>query len=137
MTLAGRVIAHHILWHQARCPIIIVKRIMSFPAQNNHFFNFILPPPSQRSMGDVYPIKEPSKHQQKRWRVPYSFNIVSSSPCSEPLKIRPKSRCMKTYWCCRKNTMIEMMKDPHNFNSALLPCLKTECELWENGGSLF
>jgi hypothetical protein len=33
--------------------------------------------------------------------------------------------------------MLEMMKDPQNFNPALLPCLRTECELWAGGDCFY
>jgi hypothetical protein len=40
---------------------------------------------------------------------------------------------METYWCIEKNSIHEMLKDPHNYNTALIPCIKSECDKWENG----
>jgi len=40
---------------------------------------------------------------------------------------------MESYWCMKKNSNIELMKNPENFNPALTPCLKTECDRWDKG----
>jgi hypothetical protein len=40
---------------------------------------------------------------------------------------------MESYWCEKKNSIIEIMKNPGKFNPALTPCLKAECALWRNG----
>jgi hypothetical protein len=40
---------------------------------------------------------------------------------------------MESYWCSKKNSIPAMMKDPQNYNPALTPCLKAECEKWDNG----
>jgi hypothetical protein len=33
----------------------------------------------------------------------------------------------------KKNTLAVLMSDPHHYNPALTPCLKSECDRWENG----
>ncbi len=38
-------------------------------------------------------------------------------------------KIMKSYWCLRKHTRHAMMTD-FNFNPALAPCKKAECEKW-------
>jgi hypothetical protein len=35
------------------------------------------------------------------------------------------------YWCCKKNSIFEMMKDPENYNTALVPCIGPECPKWK------
>lgn len=47
------------------------------------------------------------------------------------LNQEPKS--MESYWCLKKNTMPVLMKDPHNYNPALTPCLKAKCDTWDEG----
>jgi hypothetical protein len=37
---------------------------------------------------------------------------------------------MESYWCLKKNSLIDMMKNPEKYNPALTPCLKTECDMW-------
>jgi len=40
---------------------------------------------------------------------------------------------MESFWCSKKNSIPAMMKAPQNYNPALTPCLKAECEKWDNG----
>jgi hypothetical protein len=40
---------------------------------------------------------------------------------------------MESYWCLKKNSIIEMMKNPEKYNPALMPCLKPECTKRDNG----
>jgi hypothetical protein len=40
---------------------------------------------------------------------------------------------MEDYWCSKKNTMLEMLKDPENYNPALIPRPKAECDPWDKG----
>ena len=37
---------------------------------------------------------------------------------------------MVTYWCSKQNSIFKLMKDPENFSTALIPCIKSECEKW-------
>ncbi len=39
---------------------------------------------------------------------------------------------MKNFWCTKKNSVKDLIEKRIDFNPALLPCLKTECELWDN-----
>lgn len=41
---------------------------------------------------------------------------------------------MESYWCSRKNSIFEMIKDPENFNNALIPCHTSSGEKWKDGG---
>ncbi len=43
---------------------------------------------------------------------------------------------MKSLWCSKKNTIIELMKDPEKFNNALIPCEGPECNHWMDGHCL-
>jgi hypothetical protein len=43
---------------------------------------------------------------------------------------------MITYWCCKKNSIIDNYLNP-DFNPALVPCIKEECtrsKEWEGRG---
>jgi hypothetical protein len=40
---------------------------------------------------------------------------------------------MESYWCLKKNSIVEMMKNPEDYNPALTPCFKSECTMWKNG----
>jgi len=40
---------------------------------------------------------------------------------------------MESYWYTKKNLMKDLIEKGIDFNPALTLCLKTECELWENG----
>jgi len=42
---------------------------------------------------------------------------------------------MESYWCEKKNSIIDQMKNPENNNPALTPCLKSECDRWDNGSA--
>jgi hypothetical protein len=37
---------------------------------------------------------------------------------------------METYWSSKKNSIQEMLKDPVNINSALVPFIKEKCPKW-------
>ena len=39
---------------------------------------------------------------------------------------------METYWCTQKNSIIDMMNGK-KIPLALSPCLKSECDRWDNG----
>jgi hypothetical protein len=39
---------------------------------------------------------------------------------------------METYWCCKKNSIIDMMNGI-KIPLALTPCYKSECEEWRDG----
>jgi hypothetical protein len=41
---------------------------------------------------------------------------------------------MESYWCLKKNSIVNLIKSKEGFNPALTPCLKTECPKWDNGG---
>jgi hypothetical protein len=43
---------------------------------------------------------------------------------------------MKSLWCSKKNTIIELMKDPEKFNNALIPCKGSGCDRWKDGQCL-
>jgi hypothetical protein len=40
---------------------------------------------------------------------------------------------MESYSCTKKNSIIEIMKNPEKFNPALTPCLKAVCDMWRDG----
>jgi hypothetical protein len=40
---------------------------------------------------------------------------------------------MITYWCTKKNSMKDLIEKGIDFNPALLPCLKADCDRWDNG----
>jgi hypothetical protein len=40
---------------------------------------------------------------------------------------------MELFWCMKKNSIFEIMKEVEKFNPALTPCLKAECDLWRDG----
>jgi hypothetical protein len=40
---------------------------------------------------------------------------------------------MESLWCIKKNSIFEMMKDPGNYNTALIPCIGPECDEWDDG----
>ena len=37
----------------------------------------------------------------------------------------------------KKNSIFEMLKDPENYNTALIPCEESECADWNNGGCFY
>jgi len=37
---------------------------------------------------------------------------------------------METYWCCKKNSIIDNYLNP-DFNPALVPCIKEKCPRWK------
>jgi hypothetical protein len=36
---------------------------------------------------------------------------------------------METFWCCEKNPIIDNYQNP-DFNPALVPCIKEQCQGW-------
>jgi len=50
---------------------------------------------------------------------------------------KPKNNIMVSLWCMEKNSIAEMVKDPENFNTALVPCKGSDCPRWgEQGGCI-
>jgi len=50
---------------------------------------------------------------------------------------KPKNNIMVSLWCMEKNSIAEMVKDPENFNTALVPCKGSDCPRWgERGGCI-
>jgi hypothetical protein len=43
-----------------------------------------------------------------------------------------KQEIMESYWCMKKNSIIDMMK-VKKLDLALTPCLKSECGRWRGG----
>jgi len=37
---------------------------------------------------------------------------------------------METYWCCKKNSIIDNYLKP-DFNPALIPCIQDKCPRWK------
>jgi hypothetical protein len=44
-----------------------------------------------------------------------------------------KNNIMVSLWCSEKNSIFEMMKDPENFDTALIPCNGPDCPRWREG----
>jgi hypothetical protein len=40
-----------------------------------------------------------------------------------------RNRIMETYWCCKKNSIVDNYLKP-DFNPALVPCIKEKCPKW-------
>ena len=40
---------------------------------------------------------------------------------------------MESLWCTKKNSIVNLVKDPKNFNPTLTPCLTLQCSMWKNG----
>jgi hypothetical protein len=40
---------------------------------------------------------------------------------------------MESYWCCKKNSIVNWIKNGEDFDPALTPCLKSECDVWRDG----
>ena len=38
---------------------------------------------------------------------------------------------MESYWCMKKNSIVNWIKKSEDFNPALTPCLKPECDRWD------
>lgn len=50
-----------------------------------------------------------------------------------PFKIHSKPGFMESYWCMKKNSIVNWINNGVDFDPALAPCLKSECQLWDNG----
>ena len=48
-------------------------------------------------------------------------------------KIRKKPGVMESYWCERKNSIVNWINYSEDFEPAPIPCLKSECDRWNNG----
>ncbi len=40
---------------------------------------------------------------------------------------------MESYWCMKKNSIVNWINKAEDFDPALIPCLKSECDQWNNG----
>ena len=40
---------------------------------------------------------------------------------------------METYWCTKKNSIVNWINNGVDFDPALIPCLKSECDQWREG----
>lgn len=40
---------------------------------------------------------------------------------------------MVTYWCCKKNSVVDWISKGTDFDPALVPCRKAECDEWRDG----
>jgi hypothetical protein len=40
---------------------------------------------------------------------------------------------METYWCTKKNSIVSWINNGVDFDPALTPCLKSECDRWREG----
>ncbi len=40
---------------------------------------------------------------------------------------------MESYWCMKKNSIVNWINKAEDFDPALTPCLKSECNQWDNG----
>jgi hypothetical protein len=40
---------------------------------------------------------------------------------------------MESYWCMKKNSITNWILYGIDFDSSLIPCIKTECENWSGG----
>jgi hypothetical protein len=49
-----------------------------------------------------------------------------------PLRIRSNTRFMESYWCEKKNSIMDLMNGK-DIPIALTLCLKSECEQWRGG----
>jgi hypothetical protein len=63
----------------------------------------------------------------------YLFKTISQRVQYSILLNRSRKEIMKSYRCLKKNSIVDLVKNPENFNPELTPCIKSECALW-NGG---
>jgi hypothetical protein len=40
---------------------------------------------------------------------------------------------MESYWCTKKNSIVNWINNGVDFDPALTPCLKSECDRWDDG----
>jgi hypothetical protein len=40
---------------------------------------------------------------------------------------------MESYWCTKKNSIVNWINNGEDFDPALTPYLKTECKQWRDG----
>ena len=40
---------------------------------------------------------------------------------------------MESYWCEKKNSIVNWITNGVDFDPALTPCLKSECAMWRDG----
>jgi len=43
---------------------------------------------------------------------------------------------MESYWCEKKNSIVNWINYGDDFNPSLTPCLKSECDRWTYGEAL-
>jgi len=61
--------------------------------------------------------------------VYFQFHTIHSI---HSFKIHSKLEIMETYWCMKKNSIIDMI-DGKKLPLALTPCLKSGCDRWDDG----
>ena len=62
--------------------------------------------------------------------VVFLQNTVSPCPHHRIIRTWPKNRIMVSYWCCKKNSIIDNYLKPDH-NSAWIPCIKEACPRWK------
>jgi hypothetical protein len=60
----------------------------------------------------------------------FHFHPVYSIPFSY---IQSKHEIMESYWCTKKNSIVHWINNGEDFDPALSPCCKTECDRWDDG----
>jgi hypothetical protein len=63
----------------------------------------------------------------------YSANNSFTIPLPHVIKEQGKIGIMKTYWCCKKNSVTDWILNGIDFNPALVRCIKEEWDEWRDG----